>query len=239
MKTDLSELGLAIESPLVIPSAPNYRPPCWPPTLDWPVIIVANGDVVSRWGDSTWRLYPWARKSVTLNFGDGSIKKMATPINPENANLFRIITGWRLYVHNGARGYRALKSRFDQMRRLFALCAQEGILASDLSRFPRVVDRIPKIIQSSRSWEFLALLHELYERRESLGFILLDRGKIARLTASVPEHQTRQTPYIPPRIWNYQISRLRECLDDFLAHREQVEKCFCFCLDAYRHNLAT
>ncbi|EJL81202.1 hypothetical protein PMI16_04808 [Herbaspirillum sp. CF444] len=239
MKTDISELGLAIQSPLAIPSAPNYRPPCWPPTLDWPVVIDANGDVVSRWGDSTWQLYPWAGKSVTLNFGDGPTKKMATPINPENANLLRIITGWWLYGPNGARGYRSLKSRFDQMRRLFALCAQEGILASDLCRFPRVVDRIPEIIQSSRSLEFLALLHELYERRESLGFILLDRGRLARLAASLPEHHTRQTPYIPPRIWNYQVSRLRECLDDFLAHREQVEKCFCFCLDAYRHNFAT
>lgn len=37
----------------------------------------------------------------------------------------------------------------------------------------------------------------------------------------MPDHQKLQTPYIPPRIWHYQITRLRECLDDFLAHRGQ------------------
>ncbi|MDW8841962.1 hypothetical protein ORA50_17200 [Pseudomonas carnis] len=43
-------------------------------------------------------------------------------------------------------------------------------------------------------------------------------------------------PYIPPRIWRYQVTRLRECLDDFLSHREQVEACYRFCFAAYEHN---
>jgi hypothetical protein len=174
-----------------------------------------------------------------LNFGDGPIKKQAAPINPENADLLRIVTGWWLYGPNGARGCRGLKTRFDQMRRLFVLCAQEGILASELSHFPRVADRLPDVLQASRAGEFLMLLHELYERRETLGFTLLDRKGLARLASSLPEHEKRQTPYIPPRIWHYQVTRLREFLDDFLAHREQVEECFRFCVNAYRHNLDT
>lgn len=237
-KSVLSELGLGIDSPLAVPDAPNYRPPCWPPQRDWPVILDAAGQVVSRWGDPIWRLDPWAGKKLTLNFGDGPVKKHAAVIDPANADLLRTTIGWWLYGPNGIRGYRGLKTRFDQMRRLFVLCTQEGILASELSHFPRVADRLPEVLQASRSGEFLALLHELYERRDALGFTLLDRGGLARLAAAMPDHQKLQTPYIPPRIWRYQVTRLRECLDDFLSHRTQVEECFRFCLDAYRHNSA-
>lgn len=202
-KNILSELGLGIDSPLAIPDAPNYRPPCWPPQRDWPVIIDAAGQVVSRWGDAIWRLDPWAGKRLTLNFGDGPAKKYVAAIDPANADLLRTVIGWWLYGPNGARGYRGLKTRFDQMRRLFVLCTQEGILASELSHFPRVADRLPEVLQASRSGEFLALLHELYERRDALGFTLLDRAGLARLAAAMPDHQKLQTPYIPPRIWHY------------------------------------
>lgn len=235
-KSVLSELGLSIDTLLAVPDALNYRPPSWPPQRDWPVILDAAGQVVSRWGDAIWRLDPWASKRVTLNFGDGPAKKHAASIDPANADLLRIVTGWWLYGPNGARGHRSLKTRFDQMRRLFVLCTQENILASELSHFPRIVDRLPEVLQASRTSEFLALLHELYERRDALGFTLLDRVGLASLASAMPDHQKLQTPYIPPRIWHYQITRLHECLNDFLVHRNQLEECFRFCLAAYRHN---
>ena len=127
----LTTLGLSIESPLAVPGAPNYRPESWPPPPDWPVVIDAQGKVVSRWGDPVWRLDPWAKKALTLNFGDGPATKVAAPISSANADLLRIITGWWLYGPYGARGYRSLKTRFDQMRRLFVLCEEAGILASE------------------------------------------------------------------------------------------------------------
>lgn len=232
----LPTLGLSIESPLAVPEASNYRPESWPPPPDWPVVIDAQGNVVSRWGDPVWRLDPWAKKAVTLNFGDGPVKKSASPISSTNANLLRIITGWWLYGPYGARGYRSLKTRFDQMRRLFVLCEEEGILASELSRFPRVCERIPTFLHTSRKTEFLSLMHELYASRSAIGFTLLDSGSLTRVAALFPAHHTAQTPYIPPRIWRYQVTRLRECLDDFLSHREQVEACYRFCIAAYEHN---
>ena len=84
MKNTLSELGLGIDSPLAVPDAPNYRPPSWPPRSDWPIIVDAAGQVVSRWGDPIWRLDPWAGKPVTLNFGDGPAKRYAAAIDSEN-----------------------------------------------------------------------------------------------------------------------------------------------------------
>ncbi|KPZ01211.1 hypothetical protein ALO43_200128 [Pseudomonas tremae] len=232
----LTTLGLSIESPLAVPGASNYRPESWPPPPDWPVVIDALGKVISRWGDPVWRLDPWAKRALTLNFGDGPATKTATPISSANANLLRIIIGWWLYGPYGARGASSLKTRFDQMRRLFVLCEEEGIIASELGHFPRVCQRIPAFLRTSRKTEFLSLMHELYASRNAVGFTLLDPGSLTRLAALFPTHHTAQTPYIPPRIWRYQINRLRECLDDFLSHREQVEACYRFCFAAYEHN---
>ncbi|MDW3821666.1 hypothetical protein [Klebsiella quasipneumoniae] len=82
-KNILSELGLGIDSPLAIPDAPNYRPPCWPPQRDWPVIIDAAGQVVSRWGDAIWRLDPWAEN------GSLSISAMAQLRNMSPRSILR------------------------------------------------------------------------------------------------------------------------------------------------------
>lgn len=224
------EFSMALNLPLASPDAPNYRPDTWPPQADWPIVLDTSGQVVSRWGDPIWRLDAWAGKCVTLNFGDGPVKKQAAPIDRANANLLRIVSGWWIYGPNGSQGVRSLKARFDRIRPLFALCSKEGILASELNKFPGVADKVPDLIKS-RADEFFKLMHELFESRDVLGFALLDRRSISRLASVIPKHETSQTAYIPPRIWNYQVTRLRECLDDFLGHRTQFEECFQFCLD--------
>ncbi|WP_321927908.1 hypothetical protein [Paraburkholderia guartelaensis] len=48
-----------------------------------------------------------------------------------------------------------------------------------------------------------------------------------------------QTAYIPPRIWTYQVLRLRKCLDDFLEHKDKLRDCYNFCVDAYAHNFGS
>lgn len=232
MSANLAHLVLAIDSPLATPEAANYRPPSWPPAPDWPVIVDFNGEVISRWGDSVWRLDLWAGKPLTLNFGDGRVTH-TDPIDAANADLLRRVAGWWIWGTNGARTARNLQGRFGLLRPLFALCSREGILASNLMRFPRVADQLPEVLVPARAGETIRLLHACYERRDVLGFTLLDRAGLTRLEAAMPEHEARQTPYIPPRIWRYQVDRLRECLEDFLEHRKQFEACFRFCLDSY------
>lgn len=230
----LSNLALSINSPLVSPSAINYRPPCWPPEPDWPIVIDSDQNVVSRWGDPIWRLDPWAGLPVTLNFGDGVLSKHVSPIDHENANLLRIIMGWWLYGPNGSVGYRGFKARFSHVRPLFALCSQKNILASNLNDYPDLIAILPKLVTGSRSGEFLLLMHELYENKEFLGFTLLDQKYLAQLEYLLPDHKKVQTPYIPPRILNYQISRLNECLQDFLNHSKDIEICFNYWFEIYK-----
>ncbi|RBA24355.1 hypothetical protein [Herminiimonas fonticola] len=227
--------GLAIESTLVVPGAINFRPLEWPPARDWPVIVDKQGNVVSRFADSLWILDPWADRRMVLNFGDGRVDK-TDPIDRGNADLLRIIASWWLYGPSDLRTARTLLARFSLLRPIFSTCTREGILASELTRFPLVVEKIAEALMPSMGGAILSLLHELYECRDKIGFELIDRNGLVRLAAMLPLHERRQTPYIPPRIWQYQVTRLQACLEDFLAHKNDIQACFDFCLAAYVHN---
>lgn len=234
----LDEFGLKIDSPLSIPTAQNFRPPSWPPPRDWPVVVDAQGVVVSRYGDPVWRMEPWIKGRWCLNFGDGP-RIYSEPIDHENANLLRQIVAWWLWGPRGVRNVSTLMTRLSKLRPLFVVISKSGIKASSLSRFPVVVAKLAEVIPASGSANLLTYLHELYGSRKSLGFTLLDKNGLVLLASLLPEHDRRQTPYIPPRIWKYQVTRLANCLSEFMSHREQVEACYRFCLDAYANNYGT
>jgi hypothetical protein len=192
-----------------------------------------NGEVLSRYGDDTWDISPWAGKSAKLDIVGGGGYKQTERIDRDNADLMRLITAWLMWGPRAARSANALKGSFLLVRRIFALCSSNGILASDLMRFPKVFELLPTIIAPSGFDDTVTLLHYLHDARDSLGFILVDQEGLKRLAEAATPHESRQTAYIPPRIWNHQVQRLRECLDDFLKHQVQIEECFNFCVEAY------
>lgn len=231
---NLDLLSLQIDSPNVHPQAGNFRPPSWPPPPDWAPILDANGNPVCRYRDSTWPLDVWAGKPLKLNFSDG--KPRGAPIDPANANLLRQCVAWYMYGNRGCRTAATLKHKFTTIRPLFVVCSREGILASDLMRFDAMIDKVAAGLPPSNFYKAVAILHDLLDASEHLGFCLLNQDGLARLAKLQPEHVTEQTPYIPPRIWTYQLHRLSECLQDYLKNLERIEDCFRFCVDAYAHN---
>jgi hypothetical protein len=236
MKMDISMLRLMVDSPLVTSSSANFRPPTWPPTDDFPVVIDKHGNVITRYGEPIWDMWPWHGKTLSVSFGDGKQRKSAGVVSQDNARLLRQIAAWWLYRSRGVRKARTICDQILDLKPLFVLCSQEGILASRLSQFPAVADKVADLLPASRADGILILLHTLFEYRDEVGFMLLDREGLRRLAAALPDHENRQTPYIPPRIWAYQLVRLRAFLDDFLAHQKQIESCYHFCLEAYMKN---
>lgn len=237
MSAALAELaGLPIDFP-----APSTfaLPRTWPPEGDYPIIVDRAGNAVSRYGESIWDLSCWDGRNLKLNFGDGPTRRTGARLSPANGSLLRQVVAWWLLGPNSVSRPRTLENRFQLLKPVFALCSQNGIAASELARFPRVVEQIPRVLAPSTSGTAFSLLHGLALASDSLGFELLRPDQIARLAATLPPHQHRQTPYIPPRIWSYQVRRLRECLDDFLAHEEQIKECFRFCLAAYEENASS
>lgn len=235
MIASLNDFALRVKAPWVSTKSVNYRPDAWPPSRAWPVSLDANGDVLSRWGDSLWDFTALAGRKFSINFGDGDACQ-AGPLDPENADLLRLTMTWLIWGPRGSRTPENIQQKFTIVRAVFTLCSLHGISAARLTRFPEVFDLLPSVFAPSRYETTVAILHRLYDAREVLGFTIVDEQGLQRLTEVAPEHEKVQTPYIPPRIWVYQLERLRECLTDFHAHAAQIKECYQFCIDAYAAN---
>lgn len=236
MKLDL--LGLQLNTPLAHPGAINFRPPIWPPPPNWPPVVDARGNPQCMYADSTWSLDVWAGTPLKINFGDGFIPRGAR-ISPPNAELLRRCAVWLLWGTRGCRAASTFAAKIGTIKPLFAVCTQHGIIATDLMRFEILIDQVAASLAPSCFGDAISILHELLDAREHLGFCLLDQFGLARLAKLTPKHERQQTPYIPSRIWSYQLARVRECLEDYNKHCSQIDKCFTFCLDAYAENFGS
>lgn len=241
MSINLGHFGLAIDVPFIRPNARAFRPPSWPPPKDWVCIEDAVGNPVSRYGDPIWYFTPWARKTKAFNFGDGPKPYAhAVVIDAANAELLRQLVTWRGWGPRGAPKVETLLVNFAKpIRRIIEVCSKNEILASDLWRYPAVIDQVAKTMSPSRYETLVAELERLRDAQGFLGFKLLDAAGIQRLKALQPDHTPEQTEYIPPRIWTYVVKRVAECTKDYLAHQIQLEDCFAFCVDAYARNCVT
>lgn len=237
MNVDL--LSLKIYAPQSRINGINDRLTCWPPEDGFPITTDAEGRTVSRYGDSKWDLTPYATRRITFNFGDGLVGRSVSPISRDNAALLRQIVAWWMYGNRNLIKPLSLKSDFHSIRPVFVLCSENGIMASDLSRFPKVADQLALRVPRGNAIQAFRLLEELLGVSYELGFVLLDREGLRRMEASLPSGDSRQTPYIPPRIWQYQIRRLQMFLDDFHTHRDAIEACYQFCLNAYTTNFGS
>lgn len=235
--TSLSHFGLAIEAPGVTPTSRSFRPPCWPPPKDWVCIEDKDGNPVSRYGDPVWDFTPWLGKVTTFSFGDGpKARANGVVIDPVNADLLRRLAALLIWRQRAVLTFRTMLQPLNNFRKIITICSKNRILASDLSRYPAVIDQVARSIATSSFHMHIGALDRLRDARDVLGFELLDQVGIQRLKAAQPDHNHEQTEYIPPRIWTYIVHRVAECRNDFLAHQEQIEACFAFCVDAYEKN---
>ena len=231
---NLNLLSLQITASMVNPEASNFRPPNWPPPPDWAPILDAQGNPVCRYSDSSWPLDVWAGEPLKINYGDG--KTRGARIDRANADILRQCTTWFMCRPRGCRTASSLADKVNTIKPLFVVCAEQGILASDLMRFEAVIDKVAAALAPSGFAYAITVLHELLDASEQLGFCLLNQDGLARLAKLQPDHDEQQTPYIPPRIWTYQLNRLRACLEDYAQHRNRIEDCFRFCVEAYAYN---
>lgn len=234
MKHNLPLNRLQMDLSLTTPSSANYRPPSWPPPPDFPVVIDEKGVIDCVYGDATWNLARWEGKTCSVPFVHDNGK--SAKISSENADLLRQIAGWWLWGPAPVQSASTLKTRVAQIRPLAAVCSEQNILISELSRFPNVIDEVAARTRSSDGPLTIGLLNRLFANREALGFVILNEDGISRLAGKLQSHNRVQTPYIPPRIWTNQLNQLRNFLDDYLSYKDSVSDCFKFCLEAYRNN---
>lgn len=234
---DLSQLGMGLTVPFISSDSECFRPPSWPPPKDWVWVRDKSGNAVSRYGDQILDLTPWTTKTTKFNFGDGpKIRSHSPVIDPANADLLRLLVAWRGWGPRPVRAIQSLMSLGATYRTLISVCSQHGILASDLSRFPAVIDKVAEALTPGSYEEAIAEFERARGASDFLGFELLGREAIARLRVLAPINNSGQTEYIPPRIWTYIVERVAACIKDYADHQEAIEACFDFCVSAYKRN---
>ncbi|MGP5417749.1 hypothetical protein ACTXMT_13025 [Psychrobacter faecalis] len=231
---NISELpGLRLSGVIFETTAENYRPNMWPPSDDFPVVIDSTGKVISRYGDIRWDLSIWNGSTLSIYFGDGLGN--GRRVSPKNACILRQIVAWWLWGTSTVVTARTIASRFKTLKPIFDICTINDISVTELSYYPKVIKEIASHFNSGTG-HLLTYLNEINFASDKLGFIILDKQGIKVLIEHLVPIENVQTPYIPVRIWSYQVGRLKECLDDFMRHQEKIVACFNFCLDGYSQN---
>ena len=231
------KLQIKIDHPDIHPDAKNFLLKSWPPEDDFPVIVDAQGKVICRYGDSFWDFSIYSQRVQRVTFEGG--RRNAKKIDKANAKEFRQVVAWWMYGPRPMQTAGTVVSFGSIMRGLFAKCTEMGIVASRLWRHPKVVSSLAESFAPANAELLLLALHDMYEWRKDIGFTILDKAGLRQFAAECKKRSRKQTPYIPPRIWSYQASRLREFLVDFEEHREKIEACFLYCVDAYKENFGS
>lgn len=199
------------------------------------VVVLPDGKVVSRYGDPVWDYSELAGHVLKIHFGGRSVRHDSLRLGSANSSLLKRAAYYLQGPTRRKSRPQTIVMQVKQLVPIFKLCERNGIVASDLSRFPRVWHQVAPLLKSKAKYT-LGLLHELYGVRDVLGFYILDPECLRALSLEVPQELARQTPYIPPRLWLYQVKRLREMLDDYNEHKDAVEALWSFCIGAFERN---
>ncbi len=185
----------AIDTPLAIPTSENFNIPTWPPLDDFPIVVDAKGEVVTRFGDPVWNITPWAGRIMHLNFSDSVRPKDGLGLSSENSRLLKLIVTWWVFRPGKLRSANTISAQFWILRPLLGFISKLGISGSDLNRFPNVIEDLPKIVAPSQADRLITMLYEIYEHRAELGFFLLDSESLRVLSVSAPRtpHSKRIT----------------------------------------------
>lgn len=216
-------------SSLVTVDSPIYRPPSFPPPDEWAVSVDEKGNALSRYGSDFWDFRAFER-SATFNF-------MKDSISDGNVHLIKRVMFLVLYHPRLFPGkIRSCVYPFSCLTRIAKVCDKYSVSIAELSRFPRIHSEVAEALQCSFYKVYVNFLHKLRLHAEELGFEILDERALAYLVSQQGNQETVQTPYIPPRIWTYQVKRLGECIDDYLRHQEAIEQAYGWISTAYKHN---
>lgn len=218
-----------IDHPLVHPKSPPYTLESWPPPASWPISINKRGEILSRAGDDIYDYSAYARLGTRVRFDDARLTE-------PNRRLFKLVVCWWQWGSRGRLTALSISSYATIIKPLFLIASSSDTSVFDLSKEPNAAERLAAALGRSTFDTFIMLVDELHAHREELGFEILSRPFITQLARLIPNHELQQTPYIPPRIWLYQVERLKACVDDFLLHRTRIEGLFEYCVSAYVRN---
>ncbi|MGK0269858.1 MAG: integrase [Cocleimonas sp.] len=215
----VNNLEFKADFDFVTKDSPCFKSLNYPPTDDFVMSINPVGDVVSKYGDDIWDFSSFGLFQK-LQFGE---------YDEVNKALFKQLMYYVIYSHLYPGKYNSLSSWYGSFQNVFRVCSESKISASEISRFPRVIEemaqsyakRSPSSFNKS-IWQYDVIL----KNKDHIGFTLLNERSIAVFIQFDPKYENGQTPYIPNRIWTIFIQYLDSVLDDFETYQDKLESLF-------------
>jgi len=215
------------QSTLVSSASESYRPPCFPPPDDWVITVGTEGQPQSRYGDPYWDYSAFGYHG--FNFGKHNL-------STGNLRLVKQALVLIIYSRLFPGNIKSCERNYTSLIKIAKVCDHENILISQVSQFPAIHPKIVNALQNASYTHVIRFLHRLILFKNQLGFVIADERTLAYLANAGSKHEPIQHPYIPPRIWSYQINRLKECIDDFRAHEDILKTTISEIGAAYEYN---
>ena len=194
--------------------------PAWPPTPSTPMSFDALGNVISRFEDQTWDFSAAAERGCRLYFE--AVSTQHPGIGRRNIQTFKEIVAWWLFGERRVIKPSSLHTYHARFSLLVRFATRKGI---DLKRFSELPDEVRQFatqLRGSHADTLLIELQSLLTFSDQVGFLVFDKKSLILFSQNLPDHVRRQTAYIPPRIWAYQLARLKKYLSDFLHHKSKL-----------------
>lgn len=206
----------------------------WPPVKSTPVSFNSDGEVVSCFEDDVWDFTFSAGKICRVPFltENGS----RNFVSERNKLTFKYVVAWWLFGYRKTSAPASIRTYAARFSRLIDYANNKGIDVTQLSHHPELVRDFASTLATSHGDVLVVELRSLLTFEAEIGFTILDLPTLTIFSKSLPSHLRRQTAYIPTRIWNYQLLRLHNFLQDFVKHERQLLGAYNEASSTYKHN---
>jgi len=224
-------LQISIQSDQISPGSANYTLPSFPPSPDFPITVDGLGAPLNRVKDTKWNFVHMCNRSISLNFKSHTNGKMTKNII-SNIEIFQHLITYLMYGTKSIT-VSTVFYYFNKLNEVFRVAAKYDTPILEMHRFPKLIDEIGRKLKQGGACHILLYLNA---HKEHLGFEFLDTQSITRIFELAATKENTQTPYIPERIWRYQITRLQHAIKEFNTNKKNIKQLFSYYLDIYRKN---
>lgn len=223
-------LGLTHQSALD-ERALNYSTHSLQPPSDFPISVTADGRVLSRYQDDVWDLTPYALVATRMRFVP-LVAGASAAVSLRNVNIQKRVAFWSLYGLGMRCAINSVLGLFHVFRKIVALCTKNGVLASELYRFPAVYGQLSTCIPTSQKQVFRRLMSRLSRDSDLLDFRILYEVQSEEIAKRMGQHREIQTAFIPERIYFYLINRCIEVIELYLQKQIFIARLYKICVRA-------
>lgn len=217
--------------------AANYASDSLRPPKDFPISVTKSGIVLSRYQDDVWDLSPYSPNTRRLHFTK-KCSGINLAITNANTETLKRITFWTLYALGVRCSVSSVYVMFYLARTMANICSENGVPLISLSRFPKLIEKLASTIPSSQRNALRRLIYRMVRDADILGFTILTTDQVDGMFRTIGRHRsTRQTLFIPERIYFSLIEKCVSHLTGFLSLEAEFRALYQVCSESYSEHL--